>query len=157
MRQELRNLGVKFAVIKMWDLYTWVMRWERELKQIRLKKMILFNFNRGRDMTKNYKMLIQTYVQCKNLEITKMRNKIALLRYEPFPVYFFQCTFLCMNICIQLVLFICRFHIHGFNQVWIINIWEKNRKFQKAKLELAMCWALCWIHTKEAMCRHTLL
>ena len=32
--------------------------------------------------------------------------------------------------------FICLFHIHGFSQMWIKNIWEKN--FQKAKLEFIL-------------------
>jgi hypothetical protein len=39
-----------------------------------------------------------------------------------------------------LALCICGFHIHGFNQLQIKNIGERNEKFQKvpkAKLELA--------------------
>lgn len=47
-----------------------------------------------------------------------------------------------MLIClwIQATLSIGGFYIHGFNQLWIKNIQEKNpRKFQKVKLEFATC------------------
>ncbi|XP_070659029.1 protein CBFA2T1 isoform X5 [Bos indicus] len=58
--------------------------------------------------------------------------------------YSFHLNFFYKQISIQSALHIHRFHTHGFSQPHIKNFRGKKnpRKFQKAKLEFAMCWQL---------------